>query len=165
MRNAATDEEETALKPLIVAVMAIIVIVLILGVKRQSHRDVTVDATKAVMGELDLGPTFEAREWLKANPNRFAFAGNRFESSEEALAFVESLYSAGAMQVLVSGILDEEWRIKQEGGPYADTLIVSLPSDPRQRAALFRIAAQEAEHEDFDPEVDRGQSQLVLWWD
>lgn len=154
------------MQPLMVAVMIVIIIALILAIRRRSQQiDIVMAATEAVKEELVSRPAHEAREWLKANSNPAALAGNRFDSSEEALAFVESLYAAGATQVLVSGILDEDWRIQREGGPYADTLIVILPTDPKQRAALFRMAAKEAEHEDFEPEVDRGQSQLVLWWD
>lgn len=108
---------------------------------------------------------FEAREWLKHNPNSSALAGNRFGTTEDALAFVETLYAAGAVEVYVTAILDEEWRIQQEGGPYADVLIVTLPDDAQKREHLFRIEAEEAADEGFDPTTDAGQDELLFWWD
>jgi hypothetical protein len=113
----------------------------------------------------DLGPRYEAREWLESNPNPYALAGNRFDSTEEALAFVEALYEAGAQQVWVTGIYDEDWRIEAEGGPYADTLIVRLPAKADARRALFKIAGEEAVREGFSPDRDTGQDELLLWWD
>jgi hypothetical protein len=127
--------------------MVAIIIVLILAIRRLQHREVIQALHEVVNEELSSGPTYEAREWLKTNPTSCALAGNRFDSTEEASKFVELLYMTGATKVLVSHILDEEWRIQEEGGPYADTLIVMLPSDAKQRQALFRIAAKEAEDE------------------
>lgn len=114
---------------------------------------------------LDPEPRFEARAWLESNPNPYAFAGNRFASTEEALAFVNTLYEAGALKVYVTGIYDEKWRIDAEGGPYADTLIVRLPSDTESRKILFEISNEEAVSEGFLPEKDTGQEELLLWWD
>jgi hypothetical protein len=104
----------------------------------------------------DLEPRSEAAAWLQANPNPYALAGNRFASTAEALAFVETLYAVGAMEVLVTGVYDEEWRIELEGGPYADTLIVRLPSEPERRRALFEIVYEEARGEGFSPTRDIG---------
>ncbi|HEY44011.1 MAG TPA: hypothetical protein G4O11_08530 [Anaerolineae bacterium] len=112
-----------------------------------------------------LGPRYEAEAWLESNPNPNAFAGNRFTSTEEALAFVETLYEHGAREVLVTGIRDEDWRIELEGGPYADVLIIRLPSEPMQRDLLFQIANEEMTREGFSPEADIGQEELLLWWD
>ena len=78
---------------------------------------------------VDLGPQYEALAWLESNPNPYALAGNRFHSTEDAIAFVEMLYEAGAVEVLVTNIYDEDWRIEAEGGPYADSLIIHLPQD------------------------------------
>jgi hypothetical protein len=108
---------------------------------------------------------YEAREWLQSNPNESALAGNRFEGTADALAFVEHLYAEGAVHVSVTGISDEPWRIELEGGPYADTLIVELPADGSQRSVLFRICNEEAWREGFSPELDSGQREVLLWWD
>jgi hypothetical protein len=111
------------------------------------------------------GQHFEAREWLQGNPNRNAFAGNHFRGSEAALTFVERLYAAGAVAVFVTNVFDEDWRIMQEGGPYADTVIVDLPQDPRQRRAIVDLCNVETEYEDGPPFYDSGQASLSLWWD
>ncbi len=108
---------------------------------------------------------YEARTWLKDNPNPYAFAGNRFETKQEALDFIERLYSAGAVTVYVTNTHNEDWRIKQEGGPYADTLIVKLPTDPQKRRVIFRINSEEAQKEGFAPDADTGQNELLFWWD
>ena len=89
---------------------------------------VTAASCSPQQGEIgELGPRYEALAWLESNPNPYALAGNRFTSTEDALIFVERLYEYGAVEVLVTGIYDEDWRIEAEGGPYADTLIVRLP--------------------------------------
>jgi hypothetical protein len=113
----------------------------------------------------DFGPQFEALAWLESNPNPYALAGNRFYSTKDAIAFVNMLYEAGAVEVLVTNIYDEDWRIQAEGGPYADTLIVRLPQDTEKRKKLFEISNDEAVREGFSPERDIGQETLMLWWD
>ena len=113
----------------------------------------------------DLGSQYEALAWLASNPNPYALAGNRFYSTEDAIAFVEMLYEAGAVEVLVTNIYDEDWRIEAEGGPYADTLILRLPQDSEKRKRLFEISNDEAVREGFSPERDTGQETLLLWWD
>ncbi len=110
-------------------------------------------------------PTPGAREWLKANTNPNGFASNRFDSLAKAVKFVESLYAAGATTVLVDGICDEPERLKDEGGPYADTLLVSLPEDQTARSAIFKIHKRESKREGFDPTPDAGQTELTFWWD
>jgi hypothetical protein len=95
----------------------------------------------------------------------YALAGSRFASTEEAIAFVALLYEHGAVEVLVTGIYDEDWRIESEGGPYADTPIIRLPSDPSLREGLFDLANEEARKEGFVTERDTGQEELLLWWD
>lgn len=106
-----------------------------------------------------------ALAWLDENRNPSALASNRFGPTAKAREFVNELFRLGAEQVYVADPMDEERRVKLEGGPYADTLIVSLPKDSAQRAALFRVFAAEARREGFDPERDRGQGQVLLWWD
>ena len=72
----------------------------------------------------ELGP--EAREWLGANWSASALAGNRFQDTAQALTFVEQLYAAGARHVRVDHVMflhNHLWT------PYADTLIVDLPTD------------------------------------
>lgn len=107
----------------------------------------------------------EARQWLRANGQKGPLAANRFDA-EEALAFVEALYAAGAERVVVprDSICDDEQE-RSLGGPYADALKVRLPTDPSRRAAIFAIAEREALDEGFDPDTDTGQDVLLFWWD
>lgn len=107
----------------------------------------------------------EARQWLKNNPNKSAVATNRFGTSENALEFIEMLYQAGAIEITIDGIREEESRIASEGGPYAELLVIKLPSDFEKRTMLFEIAAKESEEEGFEPEIDSGQDSIKLWWD
>ncbi len=113
----------------------------------------------------DLDSRPEAREWLKANRNPSALASNRFGPSSSAARFVDRLYAAGATKVVIDNVYDEPDRIKDEGGPYADTLLVQLPEDRNVRSAIFRIHDEESRKEGFDPTPDSGQSILMFWWD
>ena len=107
----------------------------------------------------------EARAWLRNNRNESALASNRFGPSSEARAFVDSLYQNGAVKVTVDNIMDEPDRIEEEGGPYADTLIVQLPEEKNRRDALFEIHRVESQREGFDFTPDQGQQHLLFWWD
>ena len=107
----------------------------------------------------------DAVPWLATNKNAYPLASNRFESAAAAKAFVDELFRLGATRVYVAEPMEEESRIKSEGGPYADTLIVELPDDPGKRRTLFRLFAAEAKREAFEPERDSGQKQVLLWWD
>lgn len=99
----------------------------------------------------------EAKAWLSNNKNKQCFAGNEFESTEKALEFVNEIYSLGAVEIFISQILDEPWRIKEEGGPYADTLIIKLPTDSQQRKRIFDFIGSNIQ--------DNGQESITLWWD
>lgn len=107
----------------------------------------------------------EALAWIRGNGQEAPLAGNRFDR-EDALAFVEQLYAAGAARVVVAAsCIRDDAAERALGGPYADGLKVELPDDPGKRRALFEISNREAEDEGFDPEPDEGQRVLVLWWD
>ncbi len=108
----------------------------------------------------------EAREWLARNPNPWPFAGNRFADAREALVFVNLLYELGAVHVQIDNIHDEDWRIEENGGPYADTLIVELPEDPAAKARLrelHEVELVEKQGLDIDPYTQRDA--LIFWWD
>ena len=106
-----------------------------------------------------------ARSWLASNKNDSALATNRFDTTANAAAFVERLFSLGAVEVYVGDPMDEQGRIAREGGPYADTVIVKLPNDPDMRRTLFKLFATEARREGFTPVADVGQEHYLLWWD
>jgi len=113
----------------------------------------------------------EALAWLRANRSKTAgLAGNRFESTSAAIGFVERLYQAGAQRVFIpqDSIRDDEREVRDSGGPYADSLVIELPSGPPS-PELFRIFEAEAEAEGFgemkgkDSVIDGRY--LYLWWD
>jgi hypothetical protein len=107
----------------------------------------------------------EARIWLKENKSRFcALATNRFGDREAAIEFVEELYEMGAVEVKVDNVMSEKWRIDEEGGPYADTLIVKLPKNSKQRADIFKLQKKEVDSTELI-ENDTGQDEIIFWWD
>ena len=106
-----------------------------------------------------------ARAWLKTNNNPYPLASNRFGAAPSARDFVESLFTAGAVEVYVADPFEEPDRINRERGPYADTLVIALPRDLSRRKALFAIAAAEAKREGFVTPPDTGQKGILLWWD
>ena len=106
-----------------------------------------------------------ARDWLHSNKNEYPLASNRHGNAASALAFVNRLFILGATEVYVADPAEEPSRIELEGGPYSDTVVVLLPSEPNKREALFKVFAEEAEHEGFDAPQDVGQSEHLLWWD
>lgn len=102
----------------------------------------------------------EALTWLKTNKNPFAFAPNRFGPTQNAIRFVEELYSLGAESVEVTNIFDEEWRIQKYGGPRADTLIVTV--NPQSQGPVLEFLLQEAR---VDEVTVLGPYTYSLWWD
>lgn len=104
---------------------------------------------------------YEARQWLAENKNPFALASNRFFGTESAVKFVNSLYEAGAEKVYVLGPQEDVDAIRDEGGPYGDTLVVIMPADFRRRNEILKIKGKEAI---FDPSAVNG-NELFFWWD
>jgi hypothetical protein len=104
----------------------------------------------------------EAREWLTGNPNDSAFATNRFQTTERALAFVEALYAKGATEVLV-----DDPGVDASGEPYADTLLVRFPLTGIARWRVQEFCEEEGPGDvppgDFVMHV--GQYEIMLWWD
>jgi hypothetical protein len=102
----------------------------------------------------------EARQWL-SRKRPAVLAGNRFGTTQAGLEFVEELYAAGALKVIVPAeAMDEDG-----DGLHSDSLRVKLPADPEARRKLFEISRREARREGLDQDVDSGQKELFLWWD
>ena len=117
------------------------------------------------MDNMIRGP--EALEWLKSNKNESALASNRFGPTSEAIKFIEQLYALGAERVIVfqDAIRDDEEIIEYEDGPYADALVVILPSDQEKRERVTKICAEEITSEGFDPSESENKDAVFLWWD
>lgn len=104
---------------------------------------------------------YEAKQWLAENKNQNAFASNRFLGTANAVRFVDSLYDAGAEKVYVLEPQEDADTIRDEGGPYGDTLVVIMPSDFWKRNRILKIKGKEAI---FDPTAING-NELFFWWD
>ena len=99
----------------------------------------------------------EARRWLSLNENRSALATNQFGNTSGALDAVRTLYRAGAEKVFV---VNPDYRyVENEGGPYADTLLVKAKKG-KEEAVLIAIM-------DYSPDNIQhlGRGIYRLWWD
>jgi len=109
----------------------------------------------------------EALEWLRTAPNGDdnAFASNRFRGTENAIRFVEGLYAAGAVRVIVN----QESIVDEGGGDlYADALVVLLPQEPAARARVVAICKHESDREEGEVSRDADWQTgdcVFLWWD
>ena len=106
----------------------------------------------------------KALEWLRAHSSAHAFAGNRFPTTADAIAFVEQLFAAGATDVTIDNINlypSHDWL------PYADTLMVSLPVDHSKRHDIFELIEHVGRPDEDAGELpsDQGQHVVRLWWD
>jgi hypothetical protein len=110
----------------------------------------------------------EALEWLRNNKSASGFAGNRFDSTNAAIAFVQEVYAAGAKRVFIPDDAIRADAIElPECGPYADAMVIELPDAGRE--AIYLLFEREAASEGCD-DMRGNQSvidgrYLYLWWD
>ena len=113
------------------------------------------------MINLNPQPAVEARSWLRTNPNRSAFATNRFGETRNAITFVDALYACGYTEVLV-----DNSGVDSDGDPYAETLVV-VSDDPRRRHHIQQFCEEEGPGQvppgDFT--IDAPNGGFRLWWD
>jgi hypothetical protein len=102
--------------------------------------------------------TSEAESWLKKNNNPNPFAGNRFTKAK-ALSLVENL-KACRCKVEVAEILKEPWRLKEEGGPYSATLVVTCKTD--QQVSCVKPKIKSKRPDEFH--LLNGKK-FRVWWD
>jgi hypothetical protein len=112
----------------------------------------------------------EALSWLKNNKSDCALAGNRFETTAEAIEAVKRLYAAGATEVSVGPPLEEPERIKKYGGPYADALDIVFPKEKTTQvmAVVRSLRADEGgKMKEIDKSTYRSEEKyrVMLWWD
>jgi len=98
-----------------------------------------------------------------------ALATNRFKTTAEAIEAVKKLYAAGATEVKVGPVLDEPERIKKEGGPYADMLVVLFPKEKKRKVlavakTLRSDNVEKIENEAYSNDETHGLV-LMLTWD
>lgn len=103
---------------------------------------------------------YEARKFL-SKPNN-TFGVNRFSGDKNpAIVFVSDLYKKGAIEVFITGINN----YISEDQMNADSVIVKLPDEKEKRSLLFDIYNRELIHEGFEPENDKGQKEIKIWYD
>jgi len=109
----------------------------------------------------------EALSWLRSNKNKCAFAGNRFETTANAIEAVKRLYAAGATEVAVGPPLEEPERIQKYGGPYADMLDVMFPKKKTEQvlAVVKSLRPDLGGKKKNVIKRDEGDRKLMLWWD
>lgn len=118
---------------------------------------------------VDASECQEAREWLAKNGSKSGFASNRFGPTEAARAFVEELYSSGAVFVMIpnDAIRDHGEEVSVMGGPYADAMVIELPPPGREKP--YEIFEKEAGGEGYEGMTGEGSvidgRFLCLWWD
>ena len=104
-----------------------------------------------------LRPSLVERGFLSGES---ALASNRFGPTSRAIRFVDELYRAGAVRVVVP-----EEAIDDGIEVYADSLVVIMPSDPEKRRRVRALCDREIRREGFDPREDGDADQVYLWWD
>jgi hypothetical protein len=109
--------------------------------------------------EYTQGP--EALNWLRKNESESALASNRFGETRNAIQFVQQLYHAGAARVIIplATIQSDEFET------YADSVVVSLPSDPVKRDRVWRLCAEELKRAGENPPDSPDEDPVLLWWD
>ncbi len=102
----------------------------------------------------------EAQEWLhRAAKHAPAHSLGRFKRQADAAKFVQRLYRAGAVQVIVPDI----YRSKA-GEEFADGLLVRLPKDQGARKSIRVVCARFRTRRlgAVEPDQDIGESNLYL---
>ena len=109
-----------------------------------------------VEGLLARKETAEAKVWL-ATAKRPSLG--RFKNLPTAAAFVDRLYSVGAVKVIVPGIYRD-----QRGNQFADWLLVELPKGKVARAKIRQVCGQIRRRRlgSFEPQRGIGESHIVL---
>ena len=106
----------------------------------------------------------EVRGWLKQNGDKAGRLLGRFKpardvAKSETGKFVNALYVAGAMAVIVPDIYRS-----REGTQFADSLVVRLPKNAAKRKAIRKVCAQLEKRKlgAVEPSKDIGEDHLFL---
>lgn len=102
----------------------------------------------------------EARKWLtKKTGDKTARSLGRFKREHDTAKFVEALYGAGAVEVVVADIYRNKARDQ-----FADCLLVQLPKGALKRKAIRKVCAQLRTRKlgAMQPDSDIGEGHLYL---
>jgi len=103
----------------------------------------------------------EAKAWLHRNGGqKFAHSLGRFKRGHDDAKFIEELYHAGAVKVIVPDIY-----INKAGDQFADCLLVRMPRNPAKRKAVRRVCTQLRRRDlgAMKPDDDIGETYLYLY--
>ncbi len=111
-----------------------------------------------VQGLLSKPNRNEARAWLQAAGKTKRLPGH-FKRGGEALKFVEELYQAGAVKVIVPDIYQS-----RKGDQFADNLLVQLPKAAAARKAIRQVSQllRKRKLGAVAPDEDLGEAYLLL---
>jgi hypothetical protein len=113
-----------------------------------------------VRGLLSKPSQVEARKWLRRSGGDRSWRSlGRFHREADATRFVEALYQAGAVEVIVADIHPDK-----RGNQFSEGLLVKLPKSPARRCAVRRACARLRRQKlgSVQPEADIGESHLYL---
>jgi lauroyl/myristoyl acyltransferase len=102
----------------------------------------------------------EARIWLqKEGPDKTARFLGHFKRESDTKNFVERLYEAGAVKVIVPDIYRD-----RDGNEFADCLLVRLGEDATRRKAIRKVCAQLRRRKlgVVQPDEEMGETHLYL---
>jgi hypothetical protein len=100
----------------------------------------------------------EARAWLNAGDGTTRSLGH-FKKAGDTLKFVEDVYLAGAVKVIVPDIYYDK-----RGGQFADALLVQLPGTAKARESLRKVCQKLRSRNlgAVEPDRDIGETHLFL---
>lgn len=101
----------------------------------------------------------EARAWLKAELRPQSRSLAKFPTTNAALKFVEELYSAGAVAIIIAAIY-----AGQRNKLFADWLLVQLPAEKSKRNSLRKICQAFCRRRGGAvlPDFDLGETHLFM---
>jgi len=111
-----------------------------------------------VQGLLSKPNRSEARAWLQAGGKTKRLPGH-FKRGSEAMKFVEQLYQAGAVKVIVPDIYQS-----RKGDQFADNLLVQLPKAAAARKSVRQVCQllRKRKLGAVAPDEDLGEAYLLL---
>jgi hypothetical protein len=116
---------------------------------------------KLVRRLLEHRTAVEALWWLRQTDGVIRTLG-AFGSPEASLAFVNTLYEAGALQVVATKINPDPPDTPGSASPSENTshIVIKLPDDTTRRRAVFRLQGDVARRLGFEQTRDSGQAYL-----
>jgi hypothetical protein len=102
------------------------------------------------------GKAIEARQWLKG---RKCYLGEDMDDKETS-KLLDSLYKAGAVNVWVFDITEDEPEVE-----YSGRIIIEMPKDGNKRSKLIKLSNKITAGDGFEEEVDYGQKYIFLMLD